>query len=377
MKILSEKDSKHSSVKDSDDLSDFTNDNSVDNDSLNKKKGKLNRDLKEMIANFPDIYGVRRSARCRKEPERYTAEAESDASDEKRSRHKSRKDSDDWEGSDGSRSDISDEADDSETHHKHKRSLKSSKSSKNKSKSRQRVRVASSSDDSHSDDDEDDHRGSRRNTKKVSYKEQSDHTDTDDLMEVDYTDYNAEADTGECIEKVLEQRIGKKGATGESTTPFNVEFNGDPNDGVADETETQYLIKWKGWSHLHNTWESEESLVNLNAKGLKKIENYLKREEEIKQWKDSATPEDIEYFDCQEEMAYQLRLQHMNVDRIIAHQPSKSTETCHPEYLCKFQGLPYSECTWEEGSIINKKFLKKTEEYYSREKSQRIPTKHC
>ena len=29
------------------------------------------------------------------------------------------------------------------------------------------------------------------------------------------------------------------------------------------ETEMQYLVKWVGWSHLHNTWESGEIYRNL------------------------------------------------------------------------------------------------------------------
>lgn len=45
---------------------------------------------------------------------------------------------------------------------------------------------------------------------------------------------------------------------------YEVEKNGDPNTDfdTSDPTqvEMQYLIKWKGWAHLHNTWESDESL---------------------------------------------------------------------------------------------------------------------
>lgn len=35
-----------------------------------------------------------------------------------------------------------------------------------------------------------------------------------------------------------------------------------------DEGEVQYLIKWKGWSYIHSTWESEESLQQQKVKGL-------------------------------------------------------------------------------------------------------------
>lgn len=91
-----------------------------------------------------------------------------------------------------------------------------------------------------------------------------------------------------------------------------------------------------------------------------------------------ASPEDIDYYECQEELNEQLRALHTNVERIIAHQPSPTnTETCHPEYLCKWDGLPYGECTWEEGSFTRKHFPAKVEEYYARQKSQNIPTKFC
>lgn len=51
---------------------------------------------------------------------------------------------------------------------------------------------------------------------------------------------------------------------GNQTTVYAVEENGDPNEGCdptdLENTEVQFLIKWKGWSHIHNTWESESSL---------------------------------------------------------------------------------------------------------------------
>jgi chromodomain-helicase-DNA-binding protein 1 len=61
-------------------------------------------------------------------------------------------------------------------------------------------------------------------------------------------------------------------ATGNITTCYAVEKSGDPNDGVDDcsssETEAQFFIKWKGWSHIHNTWESEQTLKDQKVSPL-------------------------------------------------------------------------------------------------------------
>lgn len=53
---------------------------------------------------------------------------------------------------------------------------------------------------------------------------------------------------------------------------YEIEKNGDPNSEFdpndPEQVETQYLVKWKGWAHLHNTWESDESLRT------QKVQNY-------------------------------------------------------------------------------------------------------
>lgn len=53
-------------------------------------------------------------------------------------------------------------------------------------------------------------------------------------------------------------------AVGMQTYIYEVEKNGDPNTDFdpndREQVEDQYLVKWKGWAHLHNTWESDESL---------------------------------------------------------------------------------------------------------------------
>jgi hypothetical protein len=66
---------------------------------------------------------------------------------------------------------------------------------------------------------------------------------------------------------------------------------------------------------------------------------------------------------------------------ISAHSNQKmaNENNGYPDYLCKWQGLPYSECTWEEGELVSRKFQALVDEYNHRHKSQKTPTpaKYC
>ena len=61
----------------------------------------------------------------------------------------------------------------------------------------------------------------------------------------------------------------------------------------------------------------ESSLIAQNVKGMKRFYNWLKREEERSAWERGASPEDIEYFKCQEELNEQLLEQYTQVERVI------------------------------------------------------------
>uniref|UniRef100_A0A673IAB3 Chromodomain-helicase-DNA-binding protein 1-like n=1 Tax=Sinocyclocheilus rhinocerous TaxID=307959 RepID=A0A673IAB3_9TELE len=179
-----------------------------------------------------------------------------------------------------------------------------------------------------SSDDEDDYKkalaGPRRQaTVNVSYKEDEElKTDSDDLVEVCGEDVPPpEEDEFETLERVMEMRIGRKGATGAVTTVYAVEADGDPNtnfDPNRQPGEVQYLMKWKNWSHIHNTWETEETLKQQNK-----------------------------------------------------------SAAGYPDYLCKWQGLPYFECSWEDGALIARKFQKCIDEYMSRNQCKTIPSREC
>ncbi|KAI3411999.1 hypothetical protein GPALN_002053 [Globodera pallida] len=185
------------------------------------------------------------------------------------------------------------------------------------------------------------------------------------------------------IERVLRHRDGVPGATGSGTTWYNVQDKGDPNERVSeiesDKLERQYLIKWLGWSHLHNTWESDTSLKAADVKGLKKVDNYSKREADVDIWRQRADKEYIELYNCELGMNDELIEQYKQVERVIGVQASQDkigdNGEAATEYLIKWNGLPYSECTWEDEGLIRREFEHKIKECEVRQQSDTRPLK--
>ncbi|KAM4660203.1 chromodomain-helicase-DNA-binding protein 2 isoform 2-T6 [Amazona ochrocephala] len=371
-------------------------------------------DVKKMWEEYPDVYGVRRSNRSRQEPSRFNikdeASSESENESPKRRGQKQMKRTNKWkrvisgedEDEDGGEQGSSGESEPEQKKIKARRPVQRrtvTKTSVKKTYKPQRGKKRKKPDSSEDDDDDEDDETPKRQTrrraaKNVSYKEDDDfETDSDDLIEMAVEGADEQQDNCETIEKVLDIRLGKKGAVGASTTVYATEANGNPSadfDPEKDEGEVQYLIKWKGWSYIHSTWESDESLQQQKVKGLKKLENFKKKEEEIKQWLGKVSPEDVEYFNCQQELASELNKQYQIVERVIAVKTSKTT-TGHselpassrktssndPEYLCKWMGLPYAECSWEDEALISKKFQHCIDSFNNRNNSKTIPTRDC
>uniref|UniRef100_A0A8C2C048 Chromodomain helicase DNA binding protein 2 n=1 Tax=Cyprinus carpio TaxID=7962 RepID=A0A8C2C048_CYPCA len=345
-----------------------------------RKKDSL-ADVKKMWEEHPDIYGVRRSSRSRQEPARLNIGAEVGWQNT-------------WKDDDSNdEEDVEEEASSSESEQEEKkvrsrrlparRPQTKSSAGKQQSQKGRKQRKQESSDEEDEDDDDDEEDTPKRQTRrraatKVSYKEdQNDfETDSDDLIEMAEGAEEQQDDDSETIEKVLETKIGKKGATGASTTLYAIEENGDPGadfDPEKDEGETQFLIKWKGWSYIHSTWESVDSLTQQKVKGMKKLENFKKKNEELNAWLKKASPEDLEYYNCQQELTNDLSKQFQIVERVIAQKTSSS----EPEYLCKWMGLPYAECTWEDGALIRKKFQACVDSFQNRNACKTVPSKDC
>ncbi|KAM4678151.1 chromodomain-helicase-DNA-binding protein 2 [Discoglossus pictus] len=360
-----------------------------------------------MWEEYPDVYGVRRSNRSRQEPSRFNIKVESSESESgspKRRTLRIRKQekkisSDELDEEEAS----SAESDEEETQVRSRRLVpkraasKASTRKQRPQRGKKRKPDYSDDDDDEDDDDDDDtpkRQTRRRTAKNVSYKEDDDfETDSDDLIEMAGEEAEEQEDSQETIEKVVDSRIGKKGATGATTTLYATEENGDPNadfNPETDEGEQQFLIKWKGWSYIHCTWESEDALQQQKVKGLKKLENFKKKDEEIKQWLSKVSPEDVEYYNCQQELASELNKQYQIIERIIAVKTKsasghsdfpvhfrKGSTSNEPEYLCKWMGLPYADSSWEDGALVGKKFQHCIDSFNCRNNSKTTPVKDC
>lgn len=62
---------------------------------------------------------------------------------------------------------------------------------------------------------------------------------------------------------------------------------------------------------------------------------------------------------------------------ILPGHSNQKSAAGYPDYLCKWQGLPYSECSWEDGALIARKFQKCIDDYMSRNQSKTIPFRDC
>lgn len=199
------------------------------------------------------------------------------------------------------------------------------------------------------------------------------------MIDVDLDDAvlaDQEEDKSETIERVISQRMGRPGNTGNVTTIYAIEErNGtQPDDTTAVGTEEQYLIKWKGWSHIHNTWESLPTIHEQKVKGMKKLENYIKREAEVQAWRRYAGVEEIDYYECQLELQQDLQKSYNNVERIIAesHKPEGTID-----FLCKWECLPYADATWEDSSLVQRRWPQRIRDFRDRENSSKTPSRHC
>jgi len=151
-------------------------------------------------------------------------------------------------------------------------------------------------------------------------------------------------------------------------------------------TNIRFVIKWQGYSHLHNTEELWSYLQPLP--GAKKVQHYIQKfylpEVELMQ-KAKEFPEDVEAFQIAKERRLEEYESHKVVDRIISYEPkarpTNDVPFIHQKYLVKWKGLTYAECTWEIDSSLKDKVsvqtieYKDVQRYFDRLKARLLPAK--
>lgn len=191
-------------------------------------------------------------------------------------------------------------------------------------------------------------RTSTRSVRKVSYVESDESEEVDEGKKKKLQKEEIEEDDSDCIEKVLwhQPRGMAEDAlrNNRSTEPVLLSHLYDTE---PDWNEIEFLIKWKGQSHLHCQWKPFSELQNLS--GFKKVLNYTKKVTEDVRHRMAISREEIEVNDVSKEMDLDLIKQNSQVERVIADRISKdSSGNVIPEYLVKWQGLSYAEATWEK-----------------------------
>ncbi|KAK6925557.1 SNF2, N-terminal [Dillenia turbinata] len=210
-------------------------------------------------------------------------------------------------------------------------------------------------------------RSSSRSVRKVSYVESEESEDIDEgkkkkvqkglirpkALSRTYKEEDIEEEDGDTIEKVLWHQ--PKGTAedaiknNKSTEPV---LSSNLFDSEPDWNEMEFLIKWKGQSHLHCQWKSMYDLQNLS--GFKKLINYTKRVMEDVKYRKTVSREEIEVNDVSKEMDLDLIKQNSQVERIIADRiRTEGSGDVLVEYLVKWQGLSYAEATWEKDVDIS------------------------
>ncbi|KAJ7188010.1 SNF2 family N-terminal domain-containing protein [Mycena filopes] len=144
----------------------------------------------------------------------------------------------------------------------------------------------------------------------------------------------------------------------------------DPEDLWFDNV--RFHIKWKNFSHLHNTDETYDFLKRF--KGLKRVDNYIKA---YKQWQARVTapgisPEDVEALRIDKEREKEELETFKTVERIVAHREGAEGEM---EYFCKWAALNYEHCTWEQQKDVKPIAKEALEAYRAREAEGKFPYK--
>ncbi|MBE3049972.1 DEAD/DEAH box helicase family protein, partial [Candidatus Bathyarchaeota archaeon] len=178
------------------------------------------------------------------------------------------------------------------------------------------------------------------------YQESNDEEEVEDYLEPDYAGEEY-VDTRPYIEKVMRHR---------------------PKDDVqvsihSRRQDFEYFIKWQEQSHLHDTWETPDTLKDV--RGYRRLENYFRKIVEYEldiTYSDDTPPESREQYFLDREKDMEALEDYTQVERVVAVRTGENGT----EYYVKWKGLAYDECTWELASEISPEFQDKIDQFLDR-----------
>jgi chromodomain-helicase-DNA-binding protein 1 len=115
---------------------------------------------------------------------------------------------------------------------------------------------------------------------------------------------------------------------------------------IGDTGEVEYLIKWSGWSHVHNTWSTEAALSECGGERI--LQNYIKKSQHDAAAREHMLAEDLEALDIERQMQLDQLEEFKEVERVI----EQNDDDQEVSFLCKWRHLPYDEATWEQAADI-------------------------
>lgn len=137
----------------------------------------------------------------------------------------------------------------------------------------------------------------------------------------------------------------------------------------------EFLIKWTNTSHLHNSWETYQTLNNVRR--IKKLDNYVKQfiilDNSIRS-DPYTTREDIEVMDLENERRLDELNEFKSPERIIdSSRIVLDDGSSQLQYLVKWRRLNYDEATWENAQDIVKLSPEQVKHFQNRTNSKILP----
>ncbi|KAG0667073.1 transcriptional regulator [Monosporozyma unispora] len=377
----------------------------------------VDSDFENDLLKNPELYGLRRSHRRTAVHSNYTSESNNDDDGEDeddvtvgRRRTKTvnyDEDEDDDidadsesydendmmddedEEADDANGDEDDDDDDDIDYYESKPKKKGRPAKKNKGTARKTKKSNKKKSTNVEDEDEDlkylpSRFSSRNNNKTVNYN--VDFSDDEDLLE---SDINSDDEDEEDLDSDNFDRDQSMTPASETTESHTIDIVIDHRLKSGQEHTSkeipdlnqckqwyEFLIKWADQSHLHNTWETYESLGS-RLRGLKKLDNYCKlyiiQDKEIR-LDPYVTREDVELMDMDRERRLDEFQEYTIPERIIDSQRITTDDgTTELQYLVKWCRLNYDEATWENANEIVKLSPTEVTKFQQRSNSKILP----